>query len=232
MAESKRANTVSIALATGAMILVGAVPAYSASAASSAQDRVSDAVRIVERMKQDPGLARILHEARGVFIVPHYGKAGFIVGGQGGGGVVLAERNGVWSSPAFYDIAGGSVGAQIGGEAGAVAMILMTHRAVRRFAGARSPWSLNGNAGLTVVTWSGKTQAGRTQDDVIMWTDAKGLYGGLTASLTRLSPQTSMDRAYYGRRVTSGAILTGRVRNPSADPLRDALASRVASAQP
>jgi lipid-binding SYLF domain-containing protein len=198
-------------------------------AAHSAQDRVNDALGLVRQMKESPALAAVLRSAKGVFIIPHYGKGGFIVGGQGGGGVVLVNNDGEWTSPAFYSLSGGSIGAQAGGEGGAIAMILMTQRAVDRFENSSSGWSLNGNAGLTVVNWSGKTQANTSRGDVILWTNASGLYGGLTASLTHISPDTKMDRAYYERPVTSREILAGDVSSPNADALRNALASRVAS---
>ncbi|MGH8319852.1 MAG: lipid-binding SYLF domain-containing protein [Steroidobacteraceae bacterium] len=199
------------------------------SSARSAQDRVSDAVSLVQQMKQDPALAAVLQQATGVFIIPHYGRGGFIVGGQGGGGVVLVKHHGRWSSPAFYSIGGGSVGAQAGGESGAIAMILMTRKAVDRFVNSGRGWSLKGNAGLTVVNWSGRVRANTNRGDVILWSNTRGLYGGLTASVTHISPDTKLDRAYYQRRVTSGEILAGNVRDPNPDLLRDALASRMAS---
>lgn len=210
-----------------AVALAGAAPAF-AGQASSAQDRVKSAESLVQQMKQDPALAAVLQRAKGIFIIPQYGRGGFIVGGQGGGGVVLVKHHGDWSSPAFYTMSGGSIGAQAGGEGGAVAMILMTPKAVSRFESSSSGWSLNGNAGLTVVKWSGRTQA-NTGGDVLLWTNTKGLYGGLTASLTHISADTKMDHAYYHRPVTSSEILAGNVSNPNADPLREALASRVAS---
>lgn len=213
-----------------ASALAAAIPAY-AGPASSAQDRVNDSLKIVQQMKRNPSLADVLHAAKGIFIIPHYGKGGFIVGGQGGGGVVLAQHDGAWSSPAFYSISGGSIGAQAGGEGGAIAMILMTQKAVNRFERSSNGWSLNGNAGLTVVKWSGKTQTNTNRGDVILWSNTSGLYGGLTASVTHISPDTKMDRAYYHRPVTSGEILAGNIRTISADPLRNALSSRMASAR-
>jgi lipid-binding SYLF domain-containing protein len=200
--------------------------------ARSAQARVNDSVSLVQQMKQDPGLAAVLRQAKGVFIVPHYGKGGFIVGGQGGGGVVLVKHDSTWSSPAFYSIAGGSIGAQAGGEGGAIAMILMTQKAVDRFENSTQGWSLNGTAGLTVVNWSGKTQANTQyngRNDVILWTNTSGLYGGLTVGVRHVSPDNGMDRAYYQRPLSSAEILAGNVSSPNADTLRNALASRVAS---
>jgi SH3 domain-containing YSC84-like protein 1 len=234
----------SLAAAVAAAGLASAVPAVAAQhdgamgsqssdahggAAQSGQDRVNDSLKVVRQMKRNPSLAAVLRAAKGVFIIPHYGKGGFIVGGQGGGGVVLVKHAGMWSSPAFYSISGGSIGAQAGGEGGSIAMILLTRKAVDRFESSSSGWSLNGNAGLTVVKWSGRSQANTGRGDVVLWSNTSGLYGGLTASVTHIAPDTGMDRAYYQRPVSSRAILAGSVRSMSADPLRNALASRVAS---
>jgi SH3 domain-containing YSC84-like protein 1 len=111
-------------------------------------------------------------------------------------------------------------------------MILMTQRAFDRFQNSTSGWSLNGNAGLTVVNWSGRTHANTVyngRNDVILWTNTSGLYGGLTVGVKHISSDTGMDRAYYQRPVSSAEILAGNVSSPKADSLRDALASRVAS---
>ena len=217
------------AQAAGASGTVSMSSSSANSSAHAAQDRVNDALSLVRQMKQNAALAAVLHRAKGVFIIPHYGKGGFIVGGQGGGGLVLVNHDHEWTPPAFYSLSGGSIGAQAGGEGGAVAMILMTQRAVDRLENSSSGWSLNGNAGLTVVKWSGKAQVNTSRGDVILWTNARGLYGGLTASLTHISPDTKMDHAYYQRPVKSSEILAGNVNSPNADALRDSLASRVAS---
>lgn len=199
-------------------------------AASDAKDRVRDAVKVVDQMKQDPALAALLQKAKGVFIIPHYGKGGLIVGGQGGGGVVLAHHNGAWSNPAFYTLGGGSIGAQAGGEGGSIAMVLMTQKALDKFADSNSTWSLNGNAGLTVVTWSGKAQVDSGNGDVVLWSNTSGLYGGLTASVTNITPNSDMDHAYYERSVSSRQILKGPAMTAqNAEPLRNALSTRVAT---
>lgn len=198
-------------------------------AARDARDRVRDSVGIINQMKQDPNLASLLERARGVFIIPHYGKGAFIVGGQGGGGVVLAHRDAMWSNPAFFSIGGGSIGAQAGGEGGSIVMLLMSQKALDKFADSNSTWALKGNAGLTVVTWSGKAQAETGNGDVILWANTSGLYGGLTASVTDISPDKDMNRAYYGHSVDARQILKGSTLSAKAEPLRNALSTRVAS---
>src|SRR5947209_8073004 len=58
--------------------------------------------------------ARRIRQARAVMIVPKLLKGGFIVGGEGGEGVLLARERGGWSDPAFYSIGAASLGLQAG----------------------------------------------------------------------------------------------------------------------
>lgn len=223
--------SIAVAVASAGLASIGpatAAPRFfdsESTASHSAQGRVDDALSLVQQMKANPGLAATLWRAEGVFIIPHYGKVSFVVGGQRGEGVLLVKRHGAWTSPAFFSLGGGSVARQAGDEGGAVVMMLMTHRAVNRFESS-TLWSLNGNAGLTVANWSAKTQGNTAPSDIILWTNAGGLDGGLTVSLIHISPDTKMDRIYYQHPVTSIEILSGNVSNPNADALRNALGSR------
>ncbi len=198
--------------------------------ARDAQDRVNRAVKVVDEMKQDPHLARLLEQAHGVFVIPHFGQGAFIVGGEGGGGVVLARHGAKWSDPAFFAVGGASIGAQAGGSGGAVAMLLMTPRALEKFETSTGKWSLRAGGGLTVVNYS-ETLRGKAaaRGDVIVWSNQKGLYGGLTASATDVTPESRLDHSYYRQEVGPRDILTGSASNANADPLRDALLTHVAS---
>lgn len=217
--------TIPLVLAATAM----AASAAYADAHSRAQDRVEDSAHLINHMKQDPNLAQLLDEARGVFIIPHYGKAGFIVGGQGGGGVVLAKRDDRWTDPAFFNLGGGSIGWQAGATGGSIVMILMTPRAVERFERSRGKWSLHAGVSLTVAKYTGNAVAStQGHTDIIVWTDTGGLYGGLTAGVTDITPDNRLDRDYYHDDVTPRTILTGMVTSNRANDLRGALSTRVA----
>lgn len=220
----------------GAIALLAAVFAFNVQVAranddaTDAQQRIDAATHVVHEMRQDPHLARLLDRARGVFIVPHYGKGAFIVGGSGGPGVVMVKHDGRWSDPAFYNIGGASIGFQAGASGGSVAMLLMTDHAVHQFMDTDHRWSLRGGAGLTVAEYNGSeyARAGNLHD-VIIWSNVRGLYGGLTAAVTHIAPDKHMDRAYYGQPTGSREILMGQVRNHRANVLRDALGTQVAS---
>ena len=198
--------------------------------AAEAQSRVDSATAVVERMKAEPTTAALLSKARGVLIVPDYGKGAWIVGGQGGAGVLMLRHHGEWGQPAFYILGGLSIGLQAGGEVGPIAMVLMSDKAVEAFETHSSRWSLGADAGLTVVNTSEHADiVGTTPPtDVVVWLGTKGLYGGLSVGASDMTPQESLDNAYYHRLVTLHDIMVGNVSNPGAAPLRTALTTRVA----
>jgi SH3 domain-containing YSC84-like protein 1 len=199
-----------------------------AEAAATAQRLVDDAVQAVQRMKQDPRVASLLGEAKGVLIVPHYKEGAAIIGGHGGVGVLLARRKSAWTDPVFYRVGGISIGLQAGGASGPLAMLLMSDKAIDKFRDNLSTWSLGARAGLTVARISGQRQHPGGGLDIVVWSGVKGLFGGAAVSATDVTPDTSADHAYYRSPVAPLQILVGAVENPEAQPLREALGTPLA----
>ena len=70
--------------------------------------------------------------AKGLLIFPQILKAGYIIGGSGGTGVLVVrdEKTGDWSQPVFYTIGSASIGLQIGAESAQTIMMVMSKKAV------------------------------------------------------------------------------------------------------
>lgn len=191
--------------------------------AGEAIARVDKAVQVMQQMQADPGMAAQLKRATGVFVVPEYGRGALGVGARGGAGVLLVKRGGTWKDPAFYNLGGVSIGAQAGGEGGPIAFVLNNQKALRSFMKDNN-WSLNASAGLTVVNWSKKAQGSAGRGDVTVWSSAEGLFGGAAVSVTDINFDRDQTAAYYGRQVAARDVLAGKVANPQASSLRQALA--------
>lgn len=209
-------------LAVAALLLSPAAMAAS-NHANDAQQLVNDSAKAVAQVKQDPHFLALMKQAKGAFIVPAEGKGAFIVGGGGGQGVLVQRQSdGRWSDPAFLSIGSISVGAQAGGEGGPIVMLLMTDKAVQDFTQSNN-FSINGNAGLTIVTYSAKGQAPVGKGDIIVWSNQKGAFAGANVSGSDITSNTDQDRAYYGPQATTETIIAGREHNPNATKLVDEL---------
>jgi lipid-binding SYLF domain-containing protein len=192
---------------------------------SSAQNLVNGSVNVVSEIKADSRFKNALEHAKGVFIMPTLVKGAFIVGGEGAQGVLLKhDRSGNWSDPAFLTIGSVSVGAQAGGKAGPAAFLLMTKKALNDFTQGNN-FSLNGNAGLTIVGYSAQGQAPIGKGDIVLWSDQSGAFGGASISGADVTVNKTEDHAYYGKAVDPHKILNMQPTVAGADTLRNALPS-------
>jgi lipid-binding SYLF domain-containing protein len=193
---------------------------------ANAAKNVQDTVAVVKRMEADSTMQQVLTEAKGVFIVPTYGRAAFGIGGQGGSGVLLVKQaSGSWSDPAFFNIGGISIGAQVGAEGGPIAFALMNDKAVQRFSN-QNNFSLSADAGLTVINWAKLAQGSTGGGDAVAWSGTKGLFGNVaTLGANDIRFNQRLTHAYYGKPTTTEEVISGKVKNPDSDALKQALAA-------
>jgi lipid-binding SYLF domain-containing protein len=196
----------------------------------TAVKHVSDAVGVVNRMSAEPAMPALLARARGIFIVPTYGRAALAIGGAGGAGVLMVRRaDGTWGNPAFFNIGGLSIGIQAGAEGGPLALLLMNQKAVDSFHN-RNNFSLSADAGLTVVNFARMAQ-GSTAGDVVVWSGSKGLFGNAaTVGINDVRYNQRLTEAYYGKPTTAPQAIDSTEINAQADALRKVLGSPPAPA--
>lgn len=191
---------------------------------------VSKAVTTVERLRADSNLsgpmADLLGRARAVLIVPDLVKGGFIFGAQYGTGVLLArDASGRWSAPAFYSIAAGSVGLQIGLQDAEAVYVIMSEGGLKAVIDNR--FKAGAEAGVAVAVIGAGAEANTTTNvgaDIYAFSRAVGLYGGAALDGAAILPRHSWNSAYYGGNPTPEDIVFARnVDNHQADRLRDIL---------
>jgi SH3 domain-containing YSC84-like protein 1 len=200
----------------------GAAPSDHAN--NGAQQLVNESVNVINKMKSDPKLAALMREAKGIYVVPKFGRGALIVGAHGGVGLVTIRNGSTWSDPAFFDLGAISIGAQAGGSGGPVAFLLMKDSAVNSFRTSNN-FALNAHAGVSIVTYSGDAQASWGKGDIIMWSDNPGLYASANVSVSDVAWDADNNQAFYGDNVNMTKILNGTVQNAAAGPLKQALPS-------
>lgn len=169
---------------------------------------------------------REMKTAAGVAIFPNLIKGGFILGAEGGHGVVIARQaGGKWGYPAFYTMGGASIGFQIGGQAAEVILILRNHGAVRSIL--EHQGKLGADMEVTAVNIGAGMEAAVTANlgaDIVAFSKAAGAYGGGSIEGSVLARRTDLNEAFYGPGATpQGIVLGNKFSNPVADGLRTAL---------
>src|SRR5687768_5798358 len=112
-----------------ALLLSIAALAHSPASAQGVQT-VESAAEVVRSFAALPNASippAMLRDATGVAIIPDLVKAGFLVGGRLGHGVVLPRLpDGSWGDPVFVTLAGGSFGFQAGVQSADVILVFKT----------------------------------------------------------------------------------------------------------
>jgi lipid-binding SYLF domain-containing protein len=165
-----------------------------------------------------------LHQAKALLIVPSLLKGGFILGGSGGSGVLVArnEKTGKWSQPAFYTVGSVTFGLQIGGEAAEVIMMARTRRALDSLYS--SSFKLGGDTSIA----AGPVGAGAKSNvmtDFVSFARTKGAYAGVSLEGAVIKTRDGWNEAYYGKAVRPvDIVVKGAVSNPGSAELRKTIA--------
>ena len=173
------------------------------------REQVRVATNIIQQMKKDREIDKLLQRAKGVFVLPDFGRVALGVGVRGGEGVLMVKQDDRWSGPAFYNAGAFSVGAQAGVSGGSVAFLLMNDQAIRGFKSTNN-FALNADAGLSIINYSANAQGAYGKGDVVVWSDTEGLFAGVALSISDIVWDEDENRAYYGANVTPGSVLAGK----------------------
>jgi lipid-binding SYLF domain-containing protein len=168
----------------------------------------------------------LMQRSKGALVCPRVFKAGFIIGGQGGGCVLMGRGPAGWSPPAFYDIGSGSIGLQIGVQDSEVVFIVLTEKGLRALLDSQFKFGADASVALATVGAgvSGSTTAA-LRADIVSFAKTRGLFAGISFEGSLISARSEWNQAYYGRPIAAQQIvLQGEGNNPGAAPLREMLA--------
>ncbi len=224
-----RRQFAAVLFAAGLATTLAAAP-RPAGAETKSNELVQESEVSLERILGDPntpGLKKYLGQARGVLIIPELIKGGFIVGAEGGSGVLLVRgADGSWSAPAFYTLAAGSIGLQLGAQISEVVFTLMTDGAVQALLD--NEMKLGADASVAVGPIGAGVEASTTTNvgaDILAFSRAVGLFGGGSLEGAKLINRQDLNDEYYGAVAPArDVVIERKFFNPQADKLRAVLA--------
>jgi lipid-binding SYLF domain-containing protein len=159
----------------------------------------------------------VFADAECVAVVPSLAKAALGFGGKYGKGVATCRTaSGGWSAPAFFKIAGGSFGLQIGGEAVDLVMLIMNKEGMNNLLSSKFKLSGEGSVAAGPV---GRQASGQTdwkmRAKVLTYSRSRGLFAGLSLEGATITHDKGDTRDFYGRNIAFKRILSGQVQAPS-----------------
>lgn len=201
--------------AVSAVLLV----ALSANLVSAKKTRLQDAARhsgaaakvFTEIMNvRDNAIPRdLLDKAEAIAVFPGVVKAAFIVGGNGGQGVISRRTRNGWSAPGFFNIGGGSFGAQIGAQKTDIVLLIMNEEGVKGLL--EDKFEMGGEASVAAgpVGRQASASTNTTLDaGILSYSRSKGAFIGVALKGAVISPDNDLNQAVYGVKATE--LLTGK----------------------
>jgi SH3 domain-containing YSC84-like protein 1 len=172
----------------------------------------------------------LLNKAECVVVFPSVKKAGFIVGGSYGRGVIVCRSGedfrGPWSAPAMFALEGGSVGFQIGGEAIDFVLLVMNEKGANSVMSSKVKLGADASAAAGPV---GRTSSAETdvvmKAEILSYSRARGIFGGVSLEGSTLRSDGGADKNLYGKELDAKQIVReNKVTVPaSGKPLVDLL---------
>jgi lipid-binding SYLF domain-containing protein len=166
------------------------------------------------RNAPDSGIPeRVWAKAECVVVIPGMKKAGFIIGGEFGEGVLSCKHGNAWGAPVFMQLAKGSAGLQAGFQSTDLVLVVMNQAGVDKLL--RNKVTLGADASIAAGpvgrTASAGTDAQMTAE-MLAYSRSKGLFAGIDLSGGTLKPDTDANAAMYGANASARDIALGMTR--------------------
>ncbi len=198
------------------LLLLSAVAAHAAGEDEIA--RVREAAQVLEEIRAIPETSippSLLANAQAIAIIPGVVKAGFIVGGRYGEGVLLRRdpRTGRWGNPVFLTLAGGSFGFQIGASSSDVILVFKNRRGLDSLV--KGKFTLGADASVAAGPVGRQAEAATDAElkaEIYSYSRSRGLFAGVALDGSVLNIDHEATARFYGKPgLTAYDVFEGKV---------------------
>jgi lipid-binding SYLF domain-containing protein len=182
-------------------------PAWAASAESLIEDSVG-VLKEMARQEDVSYMTEVIRGAHAIAFVPAMYKAGFIIGGEYGEGLILRKEGKKWYGPSFYNLGGGSLGLQIGVQKTAFILVVNNKDGVEAFL--RSKTKLGGDVAVAAGPVGRRGDAAtdaQLRASIYSYSMTKGLFAGFSLDGSVLSISVKRNREYWKKDMSAADAL-------------------------
>ncbi len=179
---------------------------------NEATGRASRSARVLDQIMSKPDQSipqELIERAHAVAVFPGVFRAALGIGGQGGKGLISRKMpDGTWSAPAYYNMAGGSFGPQIGATSTDFVLLIMNEDGLRGLTADKFTIGVDASVAAGPVGRTAQASTNITLDaGILSYSRARGLFAGLSLQGVAITPDNDLNRALYQGK-TAGELLT------------------------
>lgn len=210
--KSRVVGTLSLML----VVCLSGVPTFALTKgrrADEATRRSKDAAAVYNEIMGAPdnGIPKeLIDKAQAIAVFPGVLKAAFIFGGREGKGVISRRTAGGWTSPAFFNLGGGSFGAQIGADKTDYVLLIMDDKGLNGLLSDK--FELGGDVGVAAGPVGREASAetdAELKAEILTYSRSRGVFAGAALDGTAITPDNKLNEAFYGmdaREVLNGSV--------------------------
>lgn len=143
----------------------------------------------------------LLCDAQGVMIIPAVIKAGFVIGGRHGRGVILVRQpDGSWGNPIFVTFSGGSIGWQAGLQSTDLVLVFKTRASLDRILQGKGKLTLGADVAVAAGPIGRQAEAGtdaQLKAEIYSYSRSRGLFAGVSLEGAALLIDQGGNEAFY-----------------------------------
>lgn len=210
------------------LLLSASLLSVNAFAGPKEDQRARNAVRVLSEIQDIPEQAipdKLLDEGRAIVVIPDTIKAGLVLGGRRGHGLMSVKTpDGSWSNPVFIKLTGASIGFQAGVQSSDVILVFRNDRSLDNIVNGK--FTLGADAGVAAGPVGRNAAAatdGQLKAEIWSWSRARGLFAGVALDGAALQIDDAANLDAYGQGTTPRMIIEGRL---AAAPSSDVVAFR------
>ncbi|MFQ5634379.1 MAG: lipid-binding SYLF domain-containing protein [Gammaproteobacteria bacterium] len=205
--------------------LISAILALSsgmARADSTLDRRIDAATEVLQQLTRIPEQSippNLLSNAYAVAVVPNLIKAGFLIGGSFGKGILAVRHpDGRWSNPSFITMGGGSLGWQAGAQATDIILVFKSRKGVDNIE--RGKLTLGADANVAAGPVGRHTSAATDvslKAEIYSYSRNRGLFAGVSLEGEWLGMDHKSNLAYYdaGQNAASQILSDPHIPTPA-----------------
>lgn len=205
-----------------ALLIVLIIPTL---AGANPEDRINEAVQVLQEIQEQidvEAMVQLLDRSKGIAIFPSVIKAGIMIGGRYGEGLVLSRDSvtGQWNGPYFVTMKGASYGLQIGVQSTALILVIANERGMESFKDGKI--TLGGNLSVAAGPVGRSAEAGTDLDlktSIYSYSMSRGVFAGMSFEGSIIERDVKTNRDYWRTDLSISEMLNRPANTPEVKPL-------------